>query len=297
MANSGGEWQRARRRKGAARREKQCQADGRDFGNAEDKSRIQRRIAETVAELRGEEFWLEWKELLSRFLASEITGTSENKGTLENDSSLRSCGLDCVCYGLGSFSACVSARYQLAMLILLLDTLRVPPVQCSMFDPVFTPAECEVLQALGFTVLTENEEGKRPVSRPTLFYLIHCGKALYNNLLWRNWSPRALPLLTIVGNSFHSIQERMVRRDLKKNYSFISDVIGACEEMTLPCSPRFLDVFSDTALLRFPPQRLASLHPHTWTQASEPDYQHCEDLEIIQRDQGQPTPTHLDTSL
>ncbi|KAJ8263509.1 hypothetical protein COCON_G00159660 [Conger conger] len=214
-----------------------------------------------------------------------------------NDSSLRSCGLDCVCYGLGSFSACVSARYQLAMLILLLDTLRVPPVQCSMFDPVFTPAECEVLQALGFTVLTENEEGKRPVSRPTLFYLIHCGKALYNNLLWRNWSPRALPLLTIVGNSFHSIQERMVRRDLQKNYSFISDVIGACEEMTLPCSPRFLDVFSDTALLRFPPQRLASLPPHTWTQASEPDYQHCEDLEIIQRDQGQPTPTHLDTSL
>ncbi|KAJ8379813.1 hypothetical protein SKAU_G00005910 [Synaphobranchus kaupii] len=281
MAGNSGEWQQARRRKGAARREKQCQADHRDFGTEEeDKPRIQRRITEAMAELRGEEFWLEWKELLSGCLASGIMGT------LENDPSLFSCGLDCVCYGLGSFSTCISSRYQLAMLILLLDTLRIPPVQCSVFDPVFTPAEREVLQALGFTVLTENEEGKRPVSRPTLFYLIHCGKALYNNLLWRNWSPHALPRLTIVGNSFRGMQERMVHRDLQRDYSFISDVIGACEETALPCSPRFLDVFNDTAVLRFPPQRLASLPPHTWTRPSEPDYLHCEDLEIIQRDQG-----------
>lgn len=33
--------------------------------------------------------------------------------------------LDCVCYGLGSFSSCVAARYQLAMLLLLLDAGQV----------------------------------------------------------------------------------------------------------------------------------------------------------------------------
>jgi len=33
--------------------------------------------------------------------------------------------LDCVCYGLGSFSSCVSARYQLAMLLLLLEAGQV----------------------------------------------------------------------------------------------------------------------------------------------------------------------------
>lgn len=33
--------------------------------------------------------------------------------------------LECVCYGLGSFSSCVSARYQLAMLLLLLDAGQV----------------------------------------------------------------------------------------------------------------------------------------------------------------------------
>lgn len=54
------------------------------------------------------------------------------------------------------------------------------------------------------------QEGKRAVCHPTLFYLMHCGKALYNNLLWKNWSPQILPKVTIIGNSFLGIQERYV---------------------------------------------------------------------------------------
>lgn len=42
----------------------------------------------------------------------------------------------------------------------------------------------------------------------TVFYMVHCGKALYNNLLWRNWSPAALSKLVIIGNSFRGIEER-----------------------------------------------------------------------------------------
>lgn len=33
--------------------------------------------------------------------------------------------LECVCYGLGPFASCVSARYQLAMLLLLLEAGQV----------------------------------------------------------------------------------------------------------------------------------------------------------------------------
>ena len=43
---------------------------------------------------------------------------------------------------------------------------------------------------------------------PTLFYMVHCGKALYNNLLWRNWSVGALSNMVIIGNSFKGIEER-----------------------------------------------------------------------------------------
>lgn len=90
-----------------------------------------------------------------------------------------------MCYGLGNFASCVSARYQLAMLLLLLETLQVynfhlydmicpikhcifnaikfvmlsqiPVGSCSVYDPVFSASECDALKELGFTVLTENE--------------------------------------------------------------------------------------------------------------------------------------------
>uniref|UniRef100_A0A673HRG3 SRR1 domain containing n=1 Tax=Sinocyclocheilus rhinocerous TaxID=307959 RepID=A0A673HRG3_9TELE len=149
--------------------------------------------------------------------------------------------------GLGHFASCVSSEY-------------------------------DALKELGFTVLTENEEGKRAVYQPTLFYLMHCGKALYNNLLWRNWTPQTLPKLIIIGNSFHGIQERMIQREFERDYS------GVCDETSLPCSPRFLDVFSDTALIQFPLENRNKLPECMWIEPSEPLYQHCQDLEIIQKE-------------
>lgn len=54
-------------------------------------------------------------EILSGCLAETVDKTAE--GT--------DCFIECVCYGLGNFSSSVSARYQLAMLLLLLDALQV----------------------------------------------------------------------------------------------------------------------------------------------------------------------------
>lgn len=55
------------------------------------------------------------------------------------------------------------------------------------------------------------QEGKRLATKPTLFYLMHCGKALYNNLLWKNWSTQCLPRMIIIGNSFNGILDRLVQ--------------------------------------------------------------------------------------
>lgn len=38
--------------------------------------------------------------------------------------------------------------------------------------------------------------------------MVHCGKALYNNLLWSNWSAEALSQMVVVGNSFRGFEER-----------------------------------------------------------------------------------------
>lgn len=239
-----------------------------------------------MSELRCEEFWQEWKEQLLVAGSAVLTNPPENRDTESLTSQPGSLGqhLECVCYGLGCFSSCVSARYQLAMLLLLLDAGQIPLKNCSVYDPAFSSGERDVLRELGVTVLTENEEGKRLATKPTLFYLMHCGKALYNNLLWKNWSTRCLPLMIIIGNSFSGMRDRTIEREFKRDYSYITQAVSVCEEEQLPCPSRLIDVFSDTAVITFPTTSLNGLPQSTWAEPPEPKYEHCPDLEIIQRE-------------
>uniref|UniRef100_A0A8B9FTA4 SRR1 domain containing n=1 Tax=Amazona collaria TaxID=241587 RepID=A0A8B9FTA4_9PSIT len=178
----------------------------------------------------------------------------------------------CVCYGLGRFGAC---------------PLRVPPGQCSLFDPAFSSREAAALRQLGMRLLPENEEGKHDVEgSATVFYMVHCGKALYNNLLWRNWSAEALSKMVIIGNSFRGMEERLLSRVLERDYSYIAKVLKGTEEAALPAHPRYLDTFNDTSVHWFPPQKLQEISPEVWDFLEEPMYQDCEDLEIIRREDG-----------
>lgn len=293
MSDTGEEWQMARRRKGAARKPKTllgstastCCQEQLDVG------KTVKRIRDTASELRCEEFWQDWKGQLQAAGSSSPSKPPENKDTEDPTEQPdkgredRLCQqLECVCYGLGSFSSCAAARYQLAMLLLLLDAGQIPLEDCSVFDPVFSTGEREVLRNLGLTVLTENEEGKRLATKPTLFYLMHCGKALYNNLLWKNWSTQCLPLMTIVGNGFNGMRERTIGREFERDYSYISLAVDVCEERRLLCPSRLIDVFSDTAVITFPTSSLYRLPQSTWAEPQEPQYQHCPDLEIILRE-------------
>ncbi|KFV51420.1 SRR1-like, partial [Tyto alba] len=109
------------------------------------------------------------------------------------------------------------------------------------------------------------QEGKHSVEgSATLFYMVHCGKALYNNLLWRNWSAGALSKMIIIGNSFKGIEERLLSRILERDYSYIAKVLKGAEEVALPTHPRYLDTFNDTAVHWFPLQKLEELSPEVW---------------------------------
>lgn len=295
MSDTGEEWQVARRRKGAARRSntfKPCSTAAACCQEQLDVGKTVKRIRETVSELRYEEFWKDWKEQLLVAGSASLSKPPENKKDTEvsidqvekGRDDRTSQHLECVCYGLGSFSSCVSARFQLAMLLLLLDAGQIPLKDCSVYDPVFSSGERDVLRELGLTVLTENEEGKRSATKPTLFYLMHCGKALYNNLLWKNWSTQHLPLMIIFGNSFNGMRDRAIEREFKRDYRYISQAADMCEERALPCPSRLIDVFSDTAVITFPSSSLNKLPQSAWTEPHEPQYQHCPDLEIIQRE-------------
>uniref|UniRef100_A0A672IC97 SRR1 domain containing n=1 Tax=Salarias fasciatus TaxID=181472 RepID=A0A672IC97_SALFA len=294
MSGTGDEWQVARRRKGATKKSKSPQVSSAlNFCQEHlDINKTVKRIKDTVTSgWSGKVSIL----LLLNFLPLIILSSAFSLVTLfvcfSSPEELLAASSsaskpweqleECVCYGLGSFSSCVSARFQLALLLLLLEAGQVRGTDCSVYDPAFSSAERDVLRELGLTVLTENEEGKRVASKPTLFYLMHCGKALYNNLLWKNWSTQCLSMVIIIGNSFSGIRERTIDRELQRDYGYISKAVNFCEERRLPCPARLIDVFSDTSVISFPSCSLQGLPQSTWTDPPEPQYQHCSDLEII----------------
>ncbi|XP_076778520.1 SRR1-like protein [Arvicanthis niloticus] len=193
-------------------------------------------------------------------------------------------GVKCVCYGLGAFASCPTARIQLAFMLLFLEKCQIPRSQCCVYDPLFTQTEVSVLTSLGVTVLGENEEGKRNVQgQPTVFYMPHCGTALYNNLLWSNWSADALSRVVIIGNSFRGLEERLLARILQENYPYIAKILNGLEEVPLPQTPQYTDTFNDMSVHWFPLLKLGGLPGDLWASREEPDYQNCEDLEIIRR--------------
>ncbi|XP_057382075.1 SRR1-like protein isoform X2 [Balaenoptera acutorostrata] len=284
-------WQAAsrRRRRSAAmrprRREAAAAARAPGAQPEVDGGVVLRRIQEAREDLLLSDFWSSALETVNRCLRKHLEQLkapvgplSEAIGSLHLDSSpgesdvapgsvpeetpvTGSCRLKCVCYGVGNFATCVIARNQLAFLLLFLE-------------------KCQ--------------EGKRSVyGEPTVFYMLHCGTALYNNLLWRNWSIDALSKMVIVGNSFRGLEEKLLTRILQKHYPYVAKIAKGVEELAFPQTSQYTDVFNDTSVHWFPVQKLTQLSTDTWAFREEPDYQDCEDLEIIRNKTEDPSAPDL----
>lgn len=76
------------------------------------------------------------------------------------------------------------------------------------FDPVFNSIDILVLKHFQMHVIEENEDGHRPVQRPTFFYMPHCEGVLYDSLLAANWTVSQLSRLAILGNSFRDYDDK-----------------------------------------------------------------------------------------
>ncbi|KAG2471389.1 SRR1L protein, partial [Polypterus senegalus] len=255
MSVSTGEWQTVQKKKRAKLRSPRpppCQSICLQEG-AINVLKVQRKIMETMDELRMDPFWGAFKGLtlscLSKSFAStthpcpvssdilgstltsgggkEASGLLDHKGTADdrkmgekNGASglfavIRSLELDCVCYGLGSFSSSHSSLYQLALLLLILDLLQIPTQRCFIYDPMFSPEDISILEGYRMNVLPENE------------------------------------------------------------------ILSVVDEALVPVTPRYQDVFNDTAFHWFPLERLQSLPQDLWDSQLQPNYEDETDLEII----------------
>lgn len=71
----------------------------------------------------------------------------------------------------------------------------------TVYDPLFSPQDVAVLARLGMTLPESNNCGAYTLREPTIIYMPHCPREMYEALLRSNWS-LDLRSFAICGNDF-----------------------------------------------------------------------------------------------
>ncbi|EOY13674.1 Sensitivity to red light reduced 1 [Theobroma cacao] len=159
-----------------------------------------------------------------------------------------------VIYALGSLEEGKSSKYQLAIALLLQQDFFNWITSIEVFDPVLSPTDIIVLEKLGCTVLTVNEDCERRVERPTLFFMPYVPKNLIGNLLEANWSPSNIHQVILLTNKMSTSLEHY--QDLLQEGERYSDRISFKERMEyleaiqkciqeIKINGNFVDIFLD----------------------------------------------------
>jgi len=176
------------------------------------------KITKISEEMKTDDYFRHFSKCFSKLdLISNLNSSSEDSK------------LCVICYGLGSFRqesiGQYISQYQLGFLIAFQQSCISPVRQWLIFDPIFNLEEKNVLKRFNFKLIENDEQAKRLVEEPTLFFMPHCDKELYNNLLWTNWSKKCLNNLIILGNSFNHLIDSMSVKRAQEEYVYILNAI------------------------------------------------------------------------
>lgn len=227
-----------------------------------------KKIEDCKTEIHCSKFYLHFYDIFMRSVNANPSLTkSENVNrSIQN----------IVCYGLGSISTSVAARYQLALLLLMQEfTKSSSPL---LYDPIFSELDWKILNHFNCRAIQKNEEGKHKIQKRTLFYMPHCGRPLYNSILWANWSPNKLNDVILIGNSFNNFVFSLPQETLNK-FSYLCRVKSAVTEYNVPNIFRFQDIFNNMSIHIFDLCVLQTFPKQNWKDHKEPFY-HGDD-EII----------------
>lgn len=194
-------------------------------------------------------YWKNLNNMLNNFIESILLDNKDRKINIR-------------CYGLGSIEDNYSARYQFALLLLIYERFKAYINSIYFYDPIFNANDKFILtDVFKFNILTKNDECKynilndlKELNLATLFYMPHCCKSLYNNLLYSNWSYEALNNLYLFSNSFKLIYDYTLEDILIRNYKYLLKSKQFLNEYYITNSDlKFTDAFSDLSLIKFRP--------------------------------------------
>ncbi|OMP07595.1 Sensitivity To Red Light Reduced-like, SRR1 [Corchorus olitorius] len=167
--------------------------------------------------------------------------------------------LQMVIYGIGSIESHETPRLQLSLAVLMKRRFSwIGDIE--VFDPVLSATESQVLEALGCSVLSVNEQGRRQAMKPTLFFMPHCEAELYNNLLQANWGVEPLNRVALFGNSFETYEQHVSFKYYEQEVSFMDSSVA--ESVThILAARRFTDEFKINTVSD---DYFAAFHDSSW---------------------------------
>lgn len=160
-----------------------------------------------------------------------------------------------VCFGIGRFSNCHIARYQLAFILNLQRDLNTGTALLHFHEPALSVNERNFLTQhfANCSVHPTNVEGKHclKLQQAALIFLPHCPKQLTNNFLWANWNTETLRACTLLCNSFRELCVSQPQRFLNVDAAYIVRLQEYATEKSLPNTFRYRDIFNDTSVHTF----------------------------------------------
>lgn len=150
--------------------------------------------------------------------------------------------------------------------------------QVSAYDPVFSPVDVALLGHFDINVSLQNAEGQWHAERHTLFFMPHCGDAMYHQVCRANWDADRLARILIVGNSFSNYQSKVRFRagaaDSASDAEFCFLALSRATVETTVDDALYEHVavgaFNDTAMHRFDAERLCAMDDSFWQRVPPP---------------------------
>lgn len=146
------------------------------------------------------------------------------------------------CLGIGSPSSSFPSKYQIALVLTLAGSESEGAYVVSAYDPIMCETEKKALEMLGIHQCQASEKGNYEVTEPTLFFMPHCDRHLYEEVMRQNegrWDN-----LVIIGNSF--AHYHLIRS------SSDPPALPPAMEMPLGSFQREERAFNDLHVLHFP---------------------------------------------
>ncbi|KAJ8903647.1 hypothetical protein NDN08_004749 [Rhodosorus marinus] len=171
-------------------------------------------------------------------------------------------------YGLGSFCRTRESRRQIVFAKALVAHLKILG-DVFVFEPQFHEYDSILAKELAFTASPLSDDALFSAASPTLFFMPHCPRQLYNNVLQSNWKATQLSNAMIIGNKFSNYYLQIRPRQMR-SYLETSEAIMEEKAIDVEYKTEWYNAFNDQAVITFAKAASIPIDDPLWSFSPDP---------------------------